>query len=48
MPDFDASPYAAYVWPAFAITAGVFAWMVASSLGHARRWKRRAQDRSEP
>jgi len=43
MPDFDASPYAAFVWPAFAATALVFAWMVLSSLAHARRWKRRAQ-----
>lgn len=47
MLDFDASPYAAYVWPAFAATAGVFAWMVASSLAHARKWKQRAQHRSE-
>ncbi|MCR5878225.1 heme exporter protein CcmD [Phenylobacterium sp. J367] len=42
MLDLDASPYAAFVWPAFAITALVFAWMVASSLAHARRWKRKA------
>lgn len=49
MPDFDAGKYAAYVWPAFAVTAAVFAWMVASSLAHARRWRRRAeQRRGEP
>lgn len=43
MLDLDASPYAAFVWPAFAVTALVFAWMVAGSLAHARKWKRRAQ-----
>ncbi len=45
MPDLDAGKYAAYVWPAFAATAAVFAWMIASSLGHARRWRRKAQER---
>ncbi|WP_374472087.1 heme exporter protein CcmD [Phenylobacterium sp.] len=44
-PDFDASPYAAYVWPAFALTALVFAWMVLGALAHARKWKRRADER---
>jgi heme exporter protein D len=44
--DLDASPYAAYVWPAFGLTALVFAWMVAGSLAHARRWRRRAEERS--
>lgn len=43
MLDLDASPYAAYVWPAFAVTALVFGWMVAASLAHARKWKRRVQ-----
>ncbi|WP_334161611.1 heme exporter protein CcmD [Phenylobacterium sp.] len=43
MLDLDASPYAAFVWPAFAVTALVFAWMVAGALAHARKWKRRAQ-----
>ena len=41
MPDFDASPYAAFVWPAYAITALGFVWMVADSLIRARRWKGR-------
>jgi heme exporter protein D len=48
MPDFDAGKYAPYVWPAFAVTAAVFAWMVASSLAQARRWRRRAEQRKEP
>ena len=47
MLDLDASPYAAFVWPAFALTALVFGWMVLSSLAHARRWKRRAE-REDP
>ncbi|HYD46055.1 MAG TPA: heme exporter protein CcmD [Phenylobacterium sp.] len=42
MPDFDASPYAAFVWPAYAVTALAFVWMVADSLIRARRWKARA------
>ncbi|WP_370652169.1 heme exporter protein CcmD [Phenylobacterium sp.] len=43
MLDFDASPYGAYVWPAFAITALVFAGMIATSLAHARRWRARTE-----
>jgi heme exporter protein D len=43
MPDFDAGKYAPYVWSAFAITGAVFAWMIASALSHARRWKKKAQ-----
>jgi heme exporter protein D len=37
--DFDAGKYAVYVWPAFALTAGAFVWMIADSLGSARRWR---------
>lgn len=47
MLDFDAGKYAPYVWPAFAVTAAVFVWMVASSLAHARRWRRRAEPRKD-
>jgi heme exporter protein D len=47
MPDFDAGKYAAYVWPAFAVTAAVFGWMVVSSLAHARRWRRRAEQHKD-
>ncbi|MDP1615785.1 heme exporter protein CcmD [Phenylobacterium sp.] len=43
MLDFDASPYGAYVWPAFAITALVFAGMIAAALAHARRWRARTE-----
>jgi heme exporter protein D len=41
--DFDAGKYAVYVWPAFALTAGVFAWMIGDSLAAARRWRREAE-----
>jgi heme exporter protein D len=45
MLDFDAGKYAAFVWPAFAVTALAFAWMIADSLARARRWKREAEAR---
>lgn len=35
--------YAAFVWPAYALTAVVFAWMVVSTLLRARRWRRRVE-----
>lgn len=38
--------YAEYIVPAFAITAVVFAGMVALSLSHARRWRRRFEELS--
>lgn len=38
-----AHDYAGYIWPAYAITAGVLGALVVSSLLHARRWKRRAE-----
>lgn len=41
--DFDAGKYAAYLWPAFAISAAAFAWLIADSLAGARRWKRQAE-----
>lgn len=43
--DFDAGKYAVYVWPAFALTAAVFGWMIADSLLTARRWRAEAQRR---
>ena len=43
MLDFDAGKYAAYVWPAFAVTALAFGWMIADSLARARRWKREVE-----
>lgn len=41
--DFDAGKYAAYLWPAFAISAIAFAWLIADSVSDARRWKRQAE-----
>ena len=41
MLDFDAGKYALFVWPAFGLTALVFAAMIVGSLSHARRWRRR-------
>jgi heme exporter protein D len=41
--DFDAGKYAVYVWPAFALTAAAFVWMIADSLGASRRWRREAE-----
>lgn len=45
MLDLDAGKYAAYVWPAFVLTVLVFAAMIAGSVLHARRWRRRAEKR---
>jgi heme exporter protein D len=39
-----AGKYAAYIWPAYAITALTFAVLIAGALAHARRWKKRAED----
>jgi heme exporter protein D len=41
--DFDAGKYAIYLWPAFAISAAAFVWMIADSLLTARRWRREAE-----
>ncbi|MFY8139829.1 MAG: heme exporter protein CcmD [Caulobacter sp.] len=49
MPDLDAGKYALFVWPAFAVTAAGFLWMIADSLARARRWRaevERLSDRS--
>jgi heme exporter protein D len=35
--------YAAYVWPAYGVTALVFALMVLDTLLSARRWRRKAE-----
>jgi heme exporter protein D len=40
----DPGKYAAFVWPAYGLTALVFVLLIASSLSHARRWKRRAEE----
>ena len=43
MPDLDLGKYAAFIWPAYAITAAMFAVLIAASLNHARRWRARAE-----
>jgi len=43
MPDLDLGKYAGFIWPAYAITAAVFAIMIAASLNHARRWRARVE-----
>ena len=35
----DMGRYAAFVWPAYGVTALVLLWMVFDSLGRARRWR---------
>jgi heme exporter protein D len=46
MPDLSAGKYAAYIWPAYAVTIAVFAVLIAGALVHARRWKKRAEELS--
>ena len=41
--DFAAGKYALFVWPAYGITALVFALLVLDSLLRARRWRRAVQ-----
>lgn len=36
--------YAAFIWPAYGVTALGFAWMVIDTLLRARRWRRRVED----
>lgn len=43
MLDLDAGKYAAFVWPAFAVTALLLGWMIADSLARASRWRRRVR-----
>ena len=46
MPDLHAGAYGAYIWPAYGVTALVFLALIVSSLAHARRWRRRAEEAS--
>ena len=39
----DAGRYGAFIWPAYAITAAGFAWMIIATLLRARRWRREAE-----
>jgi heme exporter protein D len=47
MPHLDLGKYAAFIVPAYAITAVVLAAMVAASLAYARRWRRKAEGLGE-
>jgi len=40
MLDLDMSPYAAFVWPAWTVSALVLGGLVARAAARARRWKR--------
>jgi heme exporter protein D len=44
--DFDAGRYALFLWPAFAVTAAAFVWMVADTVLRTRRWRREAERRA--
>lgn len=35
--------YALFVWPAYAITAVVFGWMIIDTIVRAGRWRRKAE-----
>lgn len=45
MLDLDAGKYAAFVWPAYAITALAFLAMIVFTLNQSRRWRRQAEKR---
>lgn len=45
MPTLEAGKYAAFLWPAFGLTALGIGWMVVDSLARARRWKREVETR---
>lgn len=47
MLDLDAGKYAAFVWPAYGVTALTFAVLIAWTLSRARRWRRKAR-KDEP
>ena len=44
MVDLDVGKYAAFIWPAYVVTAAAFAVMIAGALNHSRRWKKRAEE----
>lgn len=47
MLDLDPGPYAAFIWPAYGLTALVFVAMIAASLNRARRWRKKAEEFSK-
>ena len=40
--------YAAFIWPAYALTAAALVWMVADSLLRSRHWRRKAEAAQTP
>ena len=40
----DVGKYAAYIWPAYGLTVVVFGVLIVGALGHARRWRKRAEE----
>jgi heme exporter protein D len=40
---FETGRYAFFVWTAYGLTAAVFLVLIAASLSHARRWRKRAE-----
>jgi len=43
-----ADKYAAFIWPAYAITVVVFVWMILDAGLRARRWRRRFEETDRP
>lgn len=43
MPDLDMSPYAAFIWPAWAVSALVLGAVVARAVATSRKWKAELQ-----
>lgn len=43
MPNLDLGKYAAYIWPAYGVTALVFAVLIFGALRHAAKWRKRAE-----
>lgn len=39
----ETGKYGFFIWTAYGLTALVFVLLIASSLNHARRWRRRAE-----
>ncbi|HEY5070630.1 MAG TPA: heme exporter protein CcmD [Caulobacteraceae bacterium] len=44
---FAAGKYAAFIWPAYGVSALIFALMIADTLARARRFRREAQSREK-
>ena len=43
MLDLDPGAYGVYIWTSYGLSAAAMAGLVVSSLGFARRWRRRAE-----